>query len=59
MDAVKKPFHKEPKENPPALQEAIDKMEARKHGTAAKMEAEGKDSSVLSGKRTDVANPLK
>lgn len=54
MDAVKKPFHREPKDVPPALQAAIDKMEARKQGTAEKMEAEGKDTTALSGKKTDL-----
>lgn len=60
VDAIKKPFHHEKKENPPALQAAIDKMEARKRSTEQQMEAEGKDTSVLSGKRTDiVTNPLR
>ncbi|KAF2122059.1 hypothetical protein BDV96DRAFT_640125 [Lophiotrema nucula] len=61
MDAIKKPFHHESskKENPPALKEAIDKMEARKKSMEQDMEEEGKDTSVLSNKRTDIANPLK
>ncbi|OAL46004.1 hypothetical protein IQ07DRAFT_647645 [Pyrenochaeta sp. DS3sAY3a] len=52
-EAIKKPFVKE-KETPPELQAAIEVMEARKEETARKMEAQGKDSSVLSGKRTDL-----
>jgi hypothetical protein len=59
MDAIKKPFHHEKKETTPALQEAIDKMEARKAGTHQLMEEEGKDPNLLSAKRTDIANPLK
>lgn len=53
MEKVKAPFHKE-KETPPDLQATIEVMEARKEATAKQMEAEGKDSSVLSGKRIDV-----
>ena len=52
-DTLTKPFHKE-KDTPPDLQDAIDKMEARKEATARKMEADGKDASVLSGKRVDI-----
>ncbi|KAH7378826.1 hypothetical protein BKA66DRAFT_571611 [Pyrenochaeta sp. MPI-SDFR-AT-0127] len=52
-DKVKAPFHKE-KEIPPDLQAAIGVMEERKAETARKMEASGKDPSVLSGKRIDV-----
>ena len=52
-DAVTKPFHKE-KETPPKLQEAINVMEARKEETAQRMEAQGKDSSVLNANRKDV-----
>jgi hypothetical protein len=52
-EAIKKPFVKE-KETPPELQAAIEVMEARKEETARKMDAQGKDSSVLSGKRIDL-----
>lgn len=45
---------------PPALQEAIQKMDARKEYVTQKMESEGKDASVLSGRRRDqVRNPLR
>ncbi|PVH96792.1 hypothetical protein DM02DRAFT_658870 [Periconia macrospinosa] len=71
LDTLKKPFapllptaaaehKKQEEERPPALQEAIDRMEARKALTIRKMEEEGKDTSVLSGKRVDqVRNPLR
>ncbi|CAI6339095.1 unnamed protein product [Periconia digitata] len=51
---------KECKERSPALQDAIIRMEARKALTIAKMEQEGKDTSILSGRRADqVRNPLR
>ena len=64
MDAVKKPFRRgsneqDKKDLPPALKDAIGKMERRKSGTAHDMEAAGKDSSVLDSKRTDALNPTK
>jgi hypothetical protein len=63
MDAVKKPFRRGSNDNkeelPPALKDAIDKMERRKSGKQHDMEAEGKDPTMLESRRTDALNPLK
>ena len=46
IDVIKKPFSsssKKEKDIPPALQEAIDKMEQRKQNTMKQMDEEGRD----------------
>jgi hypothetical protein len=44
---------KEKEESSPALQEAVRKMEERKAETVAEMQAQGKDTKALSGRKRD------
>ncbi|KAK7192873.1 hypothetical protein DPSP01_013170 [Paraphaeosphaeria sporulosa] len=53
VDAIKKPFHHEKKQEdvPPALKENIERMEERKQERIEEMQKEGLDTSMLEGSK--------
>ncbi|KAF9731569.1 hypothetical protein PMIN06_007894 [Paraphaeosphaeria minitans] len=54
VDAIKKPFHHEKKQDdvPPALQENIERMQERKQDRIGEMQREGLDTSMLEGSKS-------